>query len=343
MRHCKMFQLSEHYQLAVAAKLKPNARAQYVRHRPEQTALYQLIQQHAATFFMLAQDATGSSLPRYEKDEFDAFSNAEFLLTASDFDRTLKPNSSAGTEHAWGNEQFVVGGGVTAKVMVGRYQTLALSEIDGTADPTKSWEFQGPWTPSIAVTQFAGALLKWLHPTKDLNAVLPGLNVFSTSGGLGFMKLRRVDPLVENPISSGLVEVSMEPFKQHMFKSAAESLSICNRQLSELGSAEGNGAAFREANLAIDRLAIAIDTRLKDFNSPPGLPLDRQVRISKLINKQAYSEALLQANLLLAWAQTQEADRDLSTSVALGALGQIHQAAGRYDKALSFFERSLFF
>jgi hypothetical protein len=68
-----MFQHSEHHLLAGAATSQPNSRAQYVRHRPEQTALYQLIQQHAATFFTQAQDATGSSLPRYVKDEFDAF------------------------------------------------------------------------------------------------------------------------------------------------------------------------------------------------------------------------------------------------------------------------------
>jgi Putative transposase/Transposase zinc-binding domain len=68
-----VFQSLEHHVLAVAAKSKPNARAQYVRHRPEQTSLYQLIQQHAATFFLQAQDATGSSLPRYVKDEFEAF------------------------------------------------------------------------------------------------------------------------------------------------------------------------------------------------------------------------------------------------------------------------------
>ncbi len=68
-----MFHYLEHHLLAVAAQSQPNARAHYVRHRPEQTALYQLIQQHAATFFVQAQDATGSSLPRYVKDEFDAF------------------------------------------------------------------------------------------------------------------------------------------------------------------------------------------------------------------------------------------------------------------------------
>jgi hypothetical protein len=69
----------EHHLLAAAAKSQPHVRAQYVRHRPEQTALYQLIQQHAATFFAQAQDATGSSLPRYVKDEFDSFLSCGML------------------------------------------------------------------------------------------------------------------------------------------------------------------------------------------------------------------------------------------------------------------------
>jgi Transposase zinc-binding domain len=63
-----MFQHSEHHLLAGAATSQPNSRAQYVRHRPEQTALYQLFLRHAATFFAQAQDATGSSLPRYLKE-----------------------------------------------------------------------------------------------------------------------------------------------------------------------------------------------------------------------------------------------------------------------------------
>jgi hypothetical protein len=68
-----VFQHLEHYLLVVSAKSQFKAGAQYSRHRLEQTALYQLIQQHSATFFAQAQDATGSSLPRYVKDEFDAF------------------------------------------------------------------------------------------------------------------------------------------------------------------------------------------------------------------------------------------------------------------------------
>ena len=43
------------------------------RHRPEQTALYRLVQQHAATFFAETEAAAGADLPRIVKREFDAF------------------------------------------------------------------------------------------------------------------------------------------------------------------------------------------------------------------------------------------------------------------------------
>ena len=44
----------------------------YERHRPEQTTLYRLVQQHAATFFAQAEAAVGADLPQFVKDEFDA-------------------------------------------------------------------------------------------------------------------------------------------------------------------------------------------------------------------------------------------------------------------------------
>ena len=43
------------------------------RHRPEQTTLYRLVQQHAATFFAQAETEAGADLPQFVKDEFDAF------------------------------------------------------------------------------------------------------------------------------------------------------------------------------------------------------------------------------------------------------------------------------
>ena len=45
----------------------------YERHRPEQTTLYRLVQQHAASFIAHTEASTGAALPRFVKDEFDAF------------------------------------------------------------------------------------------------------------------------------------------------------------------------------------------------------------------------------------------------------------------------------
>ena len=51
----------------------------YERHRPEQTRLYRLVQQHAATFFAQAEDAAGADLPQFVKDELDAFLECSLL------------------------------------------------------------------------------------------------------------------------------------------------------------------------------------------------------------------------------------------------------------------------
>jgi len=45
----------------------------YERHRPEQTTLYRLVQQHAQSIFVQTEQATGAGLPQFVKDEFDAY------------------------------------------------------------------------------------------------------------------------------------------------------------------------------------------------------------------------------------------------------------------------------
>lgn len=45
----------------------------YESHRPEQTTLYRVVQQHAASFMAHTEASTGAELPRFIKDEFDAF------------------------------------------------------------------------------------------------------------------------------------------------------------------------------------------------------------------------------------------------------------------------------
>ena len=44
----------------------------YARHRPEDTVLYQIVEQHAGAFFD-AMTEQGASLPGFVRDEFDAY------------------------------------------------------------------------------------------------------------------------------------------------------------------------------------------------------------------------------------------------------------------------------
>lgn len=50
-----------------------DAPAPYERRRPEETTLYQVVQDHVETFFAQVEQETGTGLPQFVKDEFDAF------------------------------------------------------------------------------------------------------------------------------------------------------------------------------------------------------------------------------------------------------------------------------
>ncbi len=56
-----------------ARRLPDGARVQYERHRPEQTTLYRLVQEHAASFFAQVEAGAGAGVPQFVKDEFEAF------------------------------------------------------------------------------------------------------------------------------------------------------------------------------------------------------------------------------------------------------------------------------
>jgi len=59
-----------------AARASPattqNTPAPYERRRPEETTLYQVIQDHVETFLAQVEQETGTGLPQFIKDEFDA-------------------------------------------------------------------------------------------------------------------------------------------------------------------------------------------------------------------------------------------------------------------------------
>ena len=67
-------------------------------------------------------------------------------FTLSDFGRTFQPASGAGTDHAWGNHQFIIGDAVKGGDMFGQYPTLALGGPNdaGAARPLDSDDVRRP-------------------------------------------------------------------------------------------------------------------------------------------------------------------------------------------------------
>jgi uncharacterized protein (DUF1501 family) len=101
-------------------------------------------------------------------------------FTLSDFGRTLQANSNAGTDHAWGNNHFVLGGAVRGGEMYGRYPTLARAGPDD-ADTS------GRWIPTTAVEQYGATLARWFGvDDAALAAVFPNLARFPAPN-LGFL------------------------------------------------------------------------------------------------------------------------------------------------------------
>ena len=112
-------------------------------------------------------------------------------FTLSDFGRTLQPSGSGlgsvGSDHGWGNHQFVMGGAVLGGDFYGVagsngtvYPTLQLGGPDDT-------DSRGRWIPTCSVEQYAGTLATWfgLAPA-DLATAFPLIGNFSPSS-LGFL------------------------------------------------------------------------------------------------------------------------------------------------------------
>lgn len=107
-------------------------------------------------------------------------------FTQSDFGRTFKPNSSNGTDHAWGNQHLVVGGAVRGGATYGTYPQLVLGGDDDVG--TESWEQHGRWIPTTSVDQYAATLLGWFGASDaQLDSALPNLRNFGARRQLGFV------------------------------------------------------------------------------------------------------------------------------------------------------------
>ncbi len=99
-------------------------------------------------------------------------------FTQSEFGRTLT-SSGGGTDHAWGGNQLVVGGGVRGGDIYGRYPSLEIGSADDLGG--------GRIIPSTSTDQFAATLARWFGiPAARLDGIVPHIASFPRHD-LGFM------------------------------------------------------------------------------------------------------------------------------------------------------------
>lgn len=125
------------------------------------------------------------------------------LFTLSDFGRTLNPAGTGagvvGSDHAWGNHMFVMGGSVVGGNFYGSlrpdgtghyFPTLLMGNTAGALDDTDNNSAgRGRWIPTTSVEQYAVEMARWFGlQAADEAAVFPNLANFpGTFSQLNFL------------------------------------------------------------------------------------------------------------------------------------------------------------
>jgi uncharacterized protein (DUF1501 family) len=109
-------------------------------------------------------------------------------FTASEFGRTLQPNGSAGTDHAWGSHHLVMGTNAAAggPLYGGQFYGTFPSLVLGGADDANS---RGTLVPTTSVDQYSATMAQWFGVNQtSINGMFPYVSHFNTSN-LGFLNL----------------------------------------------------------------------------------------------------------------------------------------------------------
>jgi len=117
------------------------------------------------------------------------------LFSMSDFSRTFNPagtGATAGSDHAWANHMFVLGGSVLGGDFYGintsngtPYPTLLMNGPDDADSGTNA---RGRWIPTTSVEQYAATLARWYGLSEeDMPLVFPNIANFAANTNLGFM------------------------------------------------------------------------------------------------------------------------------------------------------------
>ncbi|MBS1798086.1 MAG: DUF1501 domain-containing protein [Acidobacteria bacterium] len=117
-------------------------------------------------------------------------------FTMADFSRTFNPAGTGtgvvGTDHAWANHHFVVGGGITASDFYGVNTTngtpFPTLTMNGPDDADSGSTARGRWIPTTSIEQYAATLSRWYGlPDANLVNVFPKIANFPNTN-LGFMQ-----------------------------------------------------------------------------------------------------------------------------------------------------------
>ena len=101
-------------------------------------------------------------------------------FTESDFNRTFQPTSGAGSDHAWGGNQLVLGGAVQGGQIYGSFPSF---ELGGPDDA----DVRGRWIPTTSIDQYGATLCSWFGvPASVMPTVFPNIGNFGTAK-LGFL------------------------------------------------------------------------------------------------------------------------------------------------------------